>query len=139
MNDFVTSSRESMESMRCSSRLVPSVTTPSACVCPRVNSAEPWVRGRTPTSQEMGRISSRPRPSARSPFERICSRIVFFSMPRRISPTSFSCSATVLVLVHQRADHVLLEGRHGLLALLLVLQVQRLVDPGRGQPLDLAT
>ena len=34
------------------------VTTESACVCPRVNSADPWVRGRTPTSAQMGRISS---------------------------------------------------------------------------------
>ena len=29
----------------------------SACVSPRVNSAEPWVRGRTPTSIEIWRIS----------------------------------------------------------------------------------
>ena len=36
--------------MRCSSSLVPSVTVTSAWVSPRVNSAEPWVRGSTPTS-----------------------------------------------------------------------------------------
>ena len=34
--------------MICSSRAVPSVATTSACVSPRVNSAEPWVRGSTP-------------------------------------------------------------------------------------------
>ena len=37
-------------SMRCSSSLVPSVAVTSACVSPRVNSAEPWVRGSMPTS-----------------------------------------------------------------------------------------
>jgi hypothetical protein len=36
--------------MRCSSSLVPSVVVTSAWVSPRVNSAEPWVRGSTPTS-----------------------------------------------------------------------------------------
>ena len=37
---------------------VPSVVTTIACVSPRVNSAEPCVRGRTPTSQVIGRIWS---------------------------------------------------------------------------------
>jgi len=44
MNDFVVSCATSIESMRCSSLTVPSVTDTSACVCPRVNSAEPCVR-----------------------------------------------------------------------------------------------
>jgi hypothetical protein len=35
-------------SMICSSRAVPRVATTSACVSPRVNSAEPWARGSTP-------------------------------------------------------------------------------------------
>ena len=35
------------------------------CVCPRVKSAEPCVRGETPTSQVIGRISSALRPSGR--------------------------------------------------------------------------
>ena len=52
-------------SMRCSSSLVPSVTVTRACVSPRVNSAEPCVRGSTPTSQSMLRISSKARPSGR--------------------------------------------------------------------------
>ena len=38
--------------MYCSSSPVPSVATTSAWVSPRVNSAEPWVRGRTPTSDD---------------------------------------------------------------------------------------
>ncbi len=42
-------------STNCSSSLVPSVATTSAWVSPRVNSAEPWVRGRMPTSATIGR------------------------------------------------------------------------------------
>ena len=41
--------------MYCSSSPVPSVATTSACVSPRVNSAEPWARGRMPTSETIGR------------------------------------------------------------------------------------
>jgi hypothetical protein len=40
MNDLVVSCATSIESMRCSSRVVPSVTDTSAWVWPRVNSAE---------------------------------------------------------------------------------------------------
>ena len=35
------------------SSVVPRVAVTSACVSPRVKSAEPWVRGRTPTSMEI--------------------------------------------------------------------------------------
>jgi hypothetical protein len=41
--------------MICSSWPVPSVATTSACVSPRVNSDEPWARGRMPTSARIGR------------------------------------------------------------------------------------
>ena len=41
----------------CSSPSVPSVATDRTWVWPRVKSAEPWVRGRTPTSHVIGRIS----------------------------------------------------------------------------------
>ena len=58
-------SEESSSSMRCSSSLVPSVAVTSACVSPRVNSAEPWVRGSTPTSTSILRTSSNLRPSGR--------------------------------------------------------------------------
>ena len=51
--------------MICASRVVPSVTTTSACVSPRVNSAEPCVRGSTPTRTVIGRTSSSLRPSMR--------------------------------------------------------------------------
>src|SRR5438034_6086818 len=70
MNDLVVSCATSIESMRCSSRVVPRVTDTSAWVWPRVNSAEPCVRGSTPTSQLIGRTVSRSRPSTRSPWVR---------------------------------------------------------------------
>ena len=43
------------------------MTTTSAWVSPRVKSADPWVRGRTPVSMLIGRMVSRSRPSTRSP------------------------------------------------------------------------
>ncbi len=59
--------------MICESREVPSVVTTSACVSPRVNSADPWVRGRTPTFTVIGRTVIRSRPSIRgSPFRIFC-------------------------------------------------------------------
>ena len=45
-------------SSRISSRVVPSAATENACVWPRVKIAEPCVRGATPTSIQMSRISS---------------------------------------------------------------------------------
>ena len=51
--------------MRWPSLAVPSVSSDMICVWPRVNSAEPCVRGETPTSQVIGRMSSLPRPSGR--------------------------------------------------------------------------
>ena len=44
-------------SIRISSLRVPSVATEYACVWPRVNSAEPWLRAPRPTSIVIGRIS----------------------------------------------------------------------------------
>ena len=57
--------------MNCSSSPVPSVATTSACVSPRVNSAEPCVRGSTPTSATIGRTVFRSRPSMRMPVSRM--------------------------------------------------------------------
>ncbi len=51
--------------MICSSWPVPSVATTSAWVSPRVNSAEPWARGRMPTSAAIGRTVRVSRPSIR--------------------------------------------------------------------------
>ena len=44
--------------MNCSSSPVPSVATTIDCVSPRVNSAEPCVRGRKPTMLSIGRTLS---------------------------------------------------------------------------------
>src|SRR5437899_1281313 len=62
------------ESTYCSSSPVPSVATTSAWVSPRVNSAEPWVRGRTPTSETILRTVLRSRPSMREPVSRMFQR-----------------------------------------------------------------
>ena len=51
--------------MRCPSFAVPSVSSDMICVWPRWKSAEPCVRGLTPTSHSIGRISSGSRPSGR--------------------------------------------------------------------------
>ena len=67
-------------SMICSSRAVPSVLTTSACVSPRVNSAEPCVRGSTPVRMEIGRTVRVSRPSMRGSPARICWRTIFASM-----------------------------------------------------------
>ncbi len=67
--------------MICSSSPVPSVVTISPCVSPRVNSAEPCVRGRMPTSHEIGRTVVRSRPSMRRP--------VLMTSPRSTADSSF--------------------------------------------------
>ena len=66
-------------SRRISSLSVPSATTLSACVWPRVKSAEPCVRGVTPTSMEMSRISFSARPSGRFLCTAMRSRMIDFS------------------------------------------------------------
>src|SRR3546814_955160 len=65
----------------CSSDLV---VVQIACVSPRVNSAEPWVRGRKRTIASIGRICLVLRPSMRWPSLRIA--------PRTISASSFLTS-----------------------------------------------
>jgi hypothetical protein len=52
-------------SIFCSSLEVPSVVTTAACVSPRWKSADPWTRGRMPTSHTIGRIVFMSRPSMR--------------------------------------------------------------------------
>ena len=51
--------------MICASRLVPSVVTTMPWVSPRVNSAEPCVRGSTPVRMVIGRTVRVSRPSMR--------------------------------------------------------------------------
>ncbi len=59
---------------------MPSAATDSACVWPRVKSAEPCVRGATPTSIEIWRISLAERPSGRFLSTAMRWRIVAFSI-----------------------------------------------------------
>jgi hypothetical protein len=56
---------------------VPSVAVTSAWVSPRWNTDDPCVRGSTPTSMLIGRISSNARPSSRLPRSSASSRITF--------------------------------------------------------------
>jgi hypothetical protein len=57
---------------------VPSATTLSACVWPRVKSAEPCVRGSRPASIVIWRISRSLRPSGRFLWTAMRSRMTFF-------------------------------------------------------------
>src|SRR5215472_7682150 len=78
----------SSASMICSSSPVPSVATTRAWVSPRVKSAEPWARGRTPTWQSMGRTVLVSRPSMRRPVSRIAPRTISCSSSLNFLPTS---------------------------------------------------
>jgi hypothetical protein len=69
--------------MICSSCLVPSVAVTSACVSPRVNSAEPCVRGSTPRRTEIGRTVRVSRPSMRGSPLRIWLRTSLACMSNR--------------------------------------------------------
>ena len=65
----------SYSSMIWASSEVPSVAVTSAWVSPRVKSAEPCVRGRSPTSHSIGRTSSKALPSSLWFFPRIVWRV----------------------------------------------------------------
>jgi hypothetical protein len=65
---------------RCESRSVPSVAATSACVSPRVNSAEPCTRGSTPLRISMLRTVRVSRPSMRGSPDRIWLRTILASM-----------------------------------------------------------
>ena len=76
------------------SRIVPSVTLTIACVSPRLNRAEPCVRGSRPTSHEIGRTSVSPRPSGRLP-----SRIIL-----RTTSSSILSSTRLSIIESTRAS-----------------------------------
>ena len=75
-------------SIHCSSSLVPSVATTMACVSPRVNSAEPWVRGRNGASTTIGRTVTRSRPSMRLLVSRMFQRTILASSSLNTPATS---------------------------------------------------
>ena len=74
--------------MNCSSSPVPSVATTIACVSPRVNSAEPCVRGSTCTSETMGRTVFRSRPSMRRPVLTMSPRTMSLFSALKVSASS---------------------------------------------------
>ena len=80
--------------MICSSSDVPRVAETIAWVSPRVNRADPWARGSSPTSHSMGRISSPLRPSWRVP-ESVSSRKAFLaaSSKHTLAAVDFSGAA----------------------------------------------
>ena len=80
-------------SRRISSFSVPSAATLIAWVWPRVKSAEPCVRGATPTSIEIGRISRSPRPSGRFLWMAMRSRMIDFSILSKASCARWRYSA----------------------------------------------
>ena len=82
-------------SRRISSFSVPSAATESACVWPRVKRAEPCVRGATPTSIEIGRISRSARPSGRRFCLAMRSRMIVFSSRSNASCARWRYSAYV--------------------------------------------
>ena len=75
-------------SIICVMRSMPSVVTFSAWVSPRLNSAEPCARGRTPTSAESGRMSVADRPSSRTPSSITRLRMTFFCNCFHAGPNS---------------------------------------------------
>ena len=62
------------------SSLVPKVAKQTAWVSPRANTAEPWARGRKPTSLVRVRIASKSRPSRRLEWSRTRLRMASFWM-----------------------------------------------------------
>ena len=64
------------------------VATTKACVSPRVNSAEPWVRGNTPTSDTICRTVFTSRPSMRLPVSRMFQRTILASSSLNTAATA---------------------------------------------------
>ena len=77
-------------SIVCSMRSMFSVVTPSTCVSPRSNRAEPCTRGSTWASADSRLMSARPRPSMRTPSLMIRSRTSFLVTARKAALISFS-------------------------------------------------
>ncbi len=96
--------------MYCSSSPVPSVATTRACVSPRVNSAEPWVRGRRPTCERMERTVWRSRPSMRAPVSRMELRTTLAWAALKASASAWAGNWAVTLGRRQRRHHLLLGG-----------------------------
>ena len=99
------------------------VVTPRIWVSPRSNSAEPWTRGITPTSECSGRMSARPRPSMRilsrstrwrtsDLFSERNAAPISFSRPSNW-PASFSTSAALISSTLELALLLVGDGHRG--------------------------
>ena len=95
--------------------MVPKVAVTIAWVSPRVNTAEPCVRGRMPVCTVIGRTVSVARPSMRGSPSMTRRRTIDFSSFEN-APLISSRSVTVA----DRFDGLVLGRRHRVLALLLV-------------------
>ena len=105
--------------MYCSSSPVPSVATTSACVSPRVNSAEPWARGRTPTSATIGRTVFTSRPSMRAPVSRMFQRTTLAWASLKTLLTFSASNFGLAFRGHELGHDLRLDGVDGAVALLL--------------------
>ena len=117
-------------SIFCWSSAVPSVAVTSACVSPRVNTAEPWVRGSTPTSIVIGRISSKARPSSRLPRSSASSRMTFSFSSLKIALASARRSRSVVGDARRSRSASTLSTRRVVLE--LVLDAHRLGERAVG-------
>ena len=110
--------------MYCSSSAVPSVATQRACVSPRVNSAEPCVRGRTPTCEVMARIWSVLRPSMRVPVRMMSPRTTLASASLNCFLEHQRISARRVGFgLHEHGLGLLARSAHGGVAFALVLDL----------------
>ena len=114
-------------SSRISSRVVPSAATENACVWPRVKIVEPCVRGATPTSIQMSRISSAARPSGRFLSTAIRRRMMSFSSVSKARCTAARRSASSASAA-ERLERLLLDALGRVLALELVHDLRRVVE-----------
>ena len=85
-----------------------------------VNSAEPWVRGSTPTSETIGRTVFTSRPSMRSPSSRMAQRTILAWTSLKVALTISGAKRRLAVLGEKRLGHLRLGSVDGSIALLLV-------------------
>ncbi len=107
------------------SREVPRVAVTRAWVSPRVKSAEPWVRGRMPTSMVIGRISSRARSSKRLRLLSIGLRRIASSRTVKAFLACSRCSALLVVVAEGLLEVAVAHRLDGVAALELALGVER--------------
>src|SRR3546814_4439486 len=109
------------------SRAVPSVVTTMAWVSPRVNSAEPWVRGSTPTLEDRAHGVERTAVDADLGRQHRAAHGLVLELAELLGDFG-RVPAVGFDLLGQARDHVLLQHRAGVLALELVAHGEGLVQ-----------